>query len=113
MTHKTIVCSCGKQLSTCRCSAPNKPKVVSDKPCTHVTAWKSPIPREVIFDWDKVRTPEVLTVDGEPFPLAVTDAFEPEAVTLREGPAGLSYLVIGLLADKVEIIGEPPSARRG
>lgn len=33
--HKTIVCRCGVVLSTCRCPAPNKPKVISDKPCTH------------------------------------------------------------------------------
>lgn len=34
--HQTVVCSCGKQIATCRCYSPNKTIVVSDKPCTHV-----------------------------------------------------------------------------
>lgn len=32
--HKTVVCSCGRQLSTCRCPGP-KVTEVSKKPCTH------------------------------------------------------------------------------
>ena len=39
--HKTVVCLCGKQLSTCRCASPNKAIVVSDKLCTHNTPGKS------------------------------------------------------------------------
>ena len=100
MTHQTIVCSCGKVLSTCRCPAANKPKVVSSTPCTHALPKPeerpSLTPARIVFDWDKVRTPEVLTVDGEPFPFLVTDELEPEAVTIFEGPRGLGYLVVGL-----------------
>jgi len=45
--HKTIVCSCGKQISTCRCPSPNKTIVVSDQPCTHVKTEVQPSSEEV------------------------------------------------------------------
>lgn len=32
--HKTVVCQCGKQISTCRCSGP-KQVVMSTEPCKH------------------------------------------------------------------------------
>lgn len=35
--HKTIVCTCGIVLSTCRCYSPGKQRLVSTKPCTHKT----------------------------------------------------------------------------
>lgn len=35
MSHQTVVCQCGKQLSTCRCISPNKAIVVSTDPCRH------------------------------------------------------------------------------
>lgn len=96
-------------LSTCRCPAPNKPKVVSSEPCTHSNkpSEQQALPARIVFDWDKVRTPEVLTVDGVPFPFHITDEVVPEVVTF-EGSRGISYLVVGLLADEVEIRGESP-----
>lgn len=111
MTHKTIVCLCGRVLSTCRCPATDKPKVVSSTPCTHLSKpeeRRSRFPARIVFDWDKVRTPEVLTVDGEPFPFPITDELEPEVVTIFEGPNRVGYLVVGLLAEDVEIHGKKP-----
>lgn len=44
--HQTVVCSCGKQIATCRCPGP-KTIVVSDKPCTHAVKEEVPTPEEV------------------------------------------------------------------
>lgn len=46
MSHQTVVCSCGKQLSTCRCASPHKTTVVSDQPCTH-----APAPQSTVWKW--------------------------------------------------------------
>lgn len=42
-THKTVVCTCGKRISTCRCAAPNKEIVISTEPCTHKTQQSVPM----------------------------------------------------------------------